>query len=291
MTHASESSAKSRAWRAFTGEFALPTLLLALIVLSAHVGVWWAVLGGRLGIALAVPIQALLAYVAFTPMHEASHGNVAGNRTERRWIDTAVGWASGVLLWAPYPAFKHLHLKHHAHTNDPERDPDFFVAGSRPALVVLRCFSILPVYYWEFLVGPSSRARGFQRERPRVLAAIGAFVAAAVFLSLLGLGREVLLLWFVPAWLASGFLAFAFDWLPHHPHDVQERYRDTRVIVFPGLQLVLLWQNYHLIHHLYPRVPFYRYAQCFRAVRGVLRHHRSPVVDPLGFEPTPRPPQ
>ncbi len=279
MSTSADDPARSRAWRAFMGEFALPTLLLATAVVAAHRPVWWAVRDGRLGWGLAVLAQVILAYVSFTPMHEAAHGNVAGSRSEHRWVDALVGWACGVLLFAPFPAFRHLHLKHHAHTNDPERDPDFFVAARRPLAVVARCFVIMPHYYWEFLVGPSSRARGFQRERPRVLIAIGLFVLTAVVLTATGLGREVLLLWLLPAFLASGLLAFAFDWLPHHPHDVQGRYLDTRVILFPGLELLLLWQNYHLIHHLYPRVPFYRYGQCFRAMRGVLRHHGAPVVD------------
>lgn len=30
------------------------------------------------------------------------------------------------------------------------------------------------------------------------------------------------------------------------------------------LTLALLWQNYHIVHHLYPSIPFYRYG----VVRG-----------------------
>jgi len=39
-----------------------------------------------------------------------------------------------------------------------------------------------------------------------------------------------LFLWILPALFAVGFLAFAFDYLPHHPHSVQARYLDTRTI-------------------------------------------------------------
>ena len=44
-----------------------------------------------------------------------------------------------------------------------------------------------------------------------------------------------------------------------------------------GLNTLLLGQNYHLLHHLYPRMPFYRYAACFRAVRPVLEAERARI--------------
>jgi fatty acid desaturase len=88
----------------------------------------------------------------------------------------------------------------------------------------------------------------------------------------------VLLLWLVPAWFAQGFLALVFDWLPHHPHTNRERYRDTRLILVPGLYTLLLGQNLHLIHHLFPRLPFYRYSDCYAALRELLAAKGSPTV-------------
>ena len=64
-------------------------------------------------------------------------------------------------------------------------------------------------------------------------------------------------------------LAWWFDWLPHHGlEDTQRenRYRATRNRV--GMEWLftplLLSQNYHLVHHLHPSVPFYRYIATWK---------------------------
>ena len=183
------------------------------------------------------------------------------------------------LLLSPYPAFRVLHLTHHSHTNDPARDPDHWVAGRGPLAVALRCFTIVPRYLTDFFAGRTSRLKSAQDVRAGCVAYFAVQTAVIAALVLGGLGVEVLALLLVPAVVASGLLAFAFDWLPHHPHEVQGRYVDTRVVLFPGLGLLTLGQSYHTIHHLYPRIPFYRYAQAFRALRPELEANASPIVD------------
>ncbi len=79
--------------------------------------------------------------------------------------------------------------------------------------------------------------------------------------------------WILPSRLALLLLAFSFDHLPHRPHLVLGRvdpYRATHVFSDALLTPVFLYQNYHLVHHLYPGVPFYRYAQVWRDQRETL---------------------
>jgi ring-1,2-phenylacetyl-CoA epoxidase subunit PaaE len=73
----------------------------------------------------------------------------------------------------------------------------------------------------------------------------------------------------IPGRIALGVLAWWFDWLPHHGLEVTQRknrYRATRIRI--GLEWlltpVLLYQNYHLVHHLHPSIPFYRYITAWR---------------------------
>ena len=76
-------------------------------------------------------------------------------------------------------------------------------------------------------------------------------------------------IYLIPERIAIVLLGWWFDWLPHHGlEDTQSenRYRATRNRV--GLEWLLtplmLSQNYHLVHHLHPSIPFYRYIKTWR---------------------------
>ena len=264
-------------WRSYVGEVAWPTFLLFAVIVAGEVLVWWGVLTDRMPLWAGSIAATLLAYASFTVLHEASHGNVHGSRASLRWTGEVLGWASGLPLLAPHPMFRAIHLRHHSHTNDPEKDPDFWVRGSNPLVVLGRCATMLPRYEWDFFVGDTGRTRGAQAVRTQSIVALLAIVGLFVLLVALGLGREAVWLWVVPGLVAATFLAFAFDWLPHHPHSVQGRYIDTSIFPFPVLTRPLLGQNYHLIHHLYPRIPFYRYGACFRELRPELEARGAPI--------------
>jgi ring-1,2-phenylacetyl-CoA epoxidase subunit PaaE len=73
----------------------------------------------------------------------------------------------------------------------------------------------------------------------------------------------------IPERIAVIVLAWWFDWLPHHGLEetqAENRYRATRNRV--GMEWLLtplmLSQNYHLVHHLHPSIPFYRYLRTWR---------------------------
>ena len=81
-----------------------------------------------------------------------------------------------------------------------------------------------------------------------------------------GCSRSIYL---IPERIAMTVLAWWFDWLPHHGLEEtqrENRYRATRNRV--GMEWLftplLLSQNYHLVHHLHPSVPFYRYVATWR---------------------------
>jgi fatty acid desaturase len=278
-------------WRPHAGSFAWPTLLLLGAVIALVAGAWVGSITGTIPLAVGALLSTVAAYLAFTVMHEAVHGNVHGNDRSRAWVGELAGWIASATLIAPYPAFRVLHLRHHSYTNHPDKDPDYFVRGPLWAAVVF-CLKTIPHYYAEFLIGPTSKSTAAQKERRWVYVGIGLYASIALALSALGLWREVLALWIAPAVVASAILAFFFDWLPHHPHESRERFHDTRAIDIRILDLPLLGQNLHLIHHLFPRVPFYRYRAVLEAARGRLAEEGAPVITPSALtspaRPTPR---
>jgi len=245
---------------------AVPTLALALASVGAFVSLAWLGASGRLPVPLVVVLQGFAAFAAFTPMHDASHRSVARAAP----LNELVGWVTALVLTAPFPAFRHLHLEHHRNTNDPARDPDMWSGAGGPWSRLFR-WATQDIAYYVFY---AKRAK----ERPRG-EVFGTFVgllltyAPMVALAAFGHGREAVLFWAVPARLGIVLLAFAFDWLPHHPHVVLGRtdpFRATAVIEHRFLTPILLSQNYHLIHHLFPGVPFYGYGRVWWARRDEL---------------------
>ena len=277
---ASASSVASRdVWRRFVGPVARGTLALGLAVVVGEAVVWTLVLSDLAPLWAGSLAATVLAYLAFTVMHEASHGNIHGETRSLRVPAEALGWLAGITLFAPFSAFRVLHLRHHSFTNHPEKDPDHWVKGDHALSVLLRCMGSVPRYLWDFLAGPSSRteqARAVRLSASLALVAMAGMVVASIPL---GLFTTVLALWVGPAIAASTLLALAFDWLPHAPHVERRRFRDTRVFLGPGLTTLLLGQNLHLIHHLYPRVPFYRYRDVFDATRPEIEREGTEILE------------
>jgi len=61
---------------------------------------------------------------------------------------------------------------------------------------------------------------------------------------------------------------YFFDYVPHRPHKIPYRedpYRSTNATSFNGSVNHYLWccfcmcQNIHIVHHIWPSVPFYKY--------------------------------
>ena len=107
----------------------------------------------------------------------------------------------------------------------------------------------------------------------------------ALGLAVFGWWREVLALWIVPHILASALIIYFFAYLTHKPHEVHERYRDTNVfwvkgrIIEPIVNWLYMFQNFHLIHHLFPRIPFYLYPNAFRSLKPVLEKERAHIYE------------
>ena len=99
----------------------------------------------------ATPICAYLAYACFTVLHDAGHGSIVAKGSRLKPLETILGWICAVpLLLVPYRAFQKIHDRHHAFTNDPDRDPDHFSFGDRWYQVVLNCLFI-PIQYHKLI--------------------------------------------------------------------------------------------------------------------------------------------
>lgn len=272
VSHAEE----KRIARALSPDIAWPTLLLAACLPAALAGVIALGLAGRAPLWACTPVLALISYAHYTLVHEAIHGNVAAAPKHLHWINPLVGWIGALGMGAGFPALQRTHVLHHSHTNTA-RDPDIFVKGKFTELLVKWAvgapISLLPMFALR-AIAPERYKRIESILSPAEIALTSMVTLATLALLVAavpaGLVLEWLLLWFLPTRLGILLLNIFFQWLPHHPFDRTERYHNTRISLWFGGTIALLQQNLHLMHHLWPSVPFYNYLKLYRALRPVL---------------------
>lgn len=240
---------------------AWPTLLLTGMILFGWTWIGWKAFFDGLSLWVAFVCNTILAYMAFTPQHEAVHGSASKKHAV---INGIVGRLAGVPLLSPFPAFKRLHLTHHKHTNDPEKDPDFW-SGKGPWFTLPLRWLTQDFYYWYISI--TSIKETSKTRKTEVIGTLVVFYGTAWWLVLNGHLEVVIWAWIVPSRIASALLVFMFDYLPHRPHRIAAKtdpFKATRNIQAPGATMVFLAQNYHLVHHVFPTAPFYHYVRIWR---------------------------
>jgi ring-1,2-phenylacetyl-CoA epoxidase subunit PaaE len=215
---------------------------------------------------LSVLLNAAASFVLFTVSHDAAHNAVSTSGGVTTWMGRVA-----TVMFAPHAGFRtwrFIHMQHHRFTNaDDGRDPDHYTHDAPRWQLPLRWLTVDLYYMVFYLPQLKTRPRAERVELVATWIVVGAvIIAAAVTGHLLAL----LVFYFVPIRLAVGLLAWSFDYLPHHgleEHTAQSnRFRATRNRVGREwlMSPLLLNQNYHLVHHLHPVIPFYRYVRVWR---------------------------
>ena len=280
-----EQEAQLRA-RPYQGMVAWPSALLGLAVIGSFALVCTLGALGVIPLWLGLVLNTFVLYACQTPLHEACHGNIAGRESRWMWLNHVIGFLCGVLLLHEYKAFRALHLMHHRQTNDAEYDPDHWVKVDNPLRAILRCLTIV-FYYNHFFfkhVVFKPEVPGNKKTAMHVIAVYWFLYTIMYWLIVYGYWREVLALWFLPHVFASALIIYLFAYVPHQPHQKTERYRDTNIFKVKGwLAGIVNWlyffQNYHLIHHLFPRIPFYLYPQAFDDLKPVLEKEGAHIYE------------
>jgi fatty acid desaturase len=212
-----------------------------------------------------VPFNALASYMLFTVSHDTSHHSLSSIEAVNVWMGRIA-----TLFFAPHAGFRtwrFIHMQHHRFTNhDDGRDPDHYTNRGPRWQMALRWLTI-DLYYMVFYVPKlRRRPRREQVELAGTWLLVGGFSAVAITT---GHALELFVLYYLPIRLAIMWLGFAFDYLPHNGLDctpTEDRFKTTRNRI--GLERLvsplLLYQNYHLVHHLHPIVPFHRYIAVWR---------------------------
>jgi ring-1,2-phenylacetyl-CoA epoxidase subunit PaaE len=204
--------------------------------------------------------SSVAAYLLFTVSHDASHRSLSTSEAVNVWVGRI-----STLFFAPHASFgawRFIHMQHHRFTNhDDGRDPDHYTMAG-PGWQRLLRIATVDLHYLVFYVPRlKARPRAEKVELAVTWLVIAAIVAAGIAGGFVG---WLLALWILPCRVAVLWLGFAFDYLPHNglhatPEKDKARTARNRVGRERLVSPLLLYQNYHLVHHLHPIVPFHRY--------------------------------
>ena len=155
------------------------------------------------------------------------------------------------------------------HVNDPENDPDHFVSTGGPLWLIAARF-----FYHEIFFFKRRLWRKFELWEwffSRLVVFI--IVRLSIYYGFVG---YILNFWFSPALVVGIALGLFFDYLPHRPFQERDRWHNARVYPSPILNILICGQNYHLIHHLWPSIPWYNYKPAYEAMKPLLDVKGSP---------------
>ena len=242
----------------------------------------WAAVTDALPAVATIAASAVAIFVLFTVLHDASHYSISSHR----WVNVVFGRVA-MFFVSPlisFRSFAFIHIEHHRNTNDGASDPDHFVSAAPWWQLPIR-FPAMDLPYIGFLVrNLRRRPRAEIVETVALMAFSVAVIVAAAFAGELW---TLAVIYLIPERVAMFVLAWWFDWLPHHDlEDTQRenRYRATRNRVGSEwiLTPLLLSQNYHLVHHLHPSIPFYRYVAAWRRNEAAYLERDSAISTAFG---------
>ena len=274
---------EKRIARDLSPDIAWPTIILAVLLPVSFATLVYMGLADRLPLWLCMIALSIVSYMHYTLVHESVHGNIVARPRSLGWVHTLIGWVGSIGIGTGWPALLKTHVLHHSHTNT-ERDPDIEVKGTLFRLLG-RWFrgnltSLIPFFAVRY-IAPDGYAKLQSLFTPSEIIQNSLVTVVTLVLLVVSLVTghflDWLCLWFVPTRIGILILNIFFQWMPHYPFDRTDRYRNTRISLWPAGTFLTLSQNLHLMHHLWPSVPFYNYGRLYRALRPVLIAHGSPI--------------
>ena len=266
--------------RTFMGRIEWEMILIGVLQFTTWIATWVLVIQGIIPLLVGFLIALFTACNAYLPSHAGQHGHLSGGRKNLQWLDYLVGQISVIPLAQSHEILKATHLKHHAHTNDPDMDPDFFHGNAKN--------------WWEAAVnvniayndeGPALRAiENHQENDPKFKEALEKggswaflFYFAQIILAVL-YPIETLLLWWIPKRVATSYLGIVFSYFPHSGLE-KGRYKDTRFWTNRMPRFLNHSMQIHTMHHMYPRICHYDEAKAIEALKPFMIERGMPGAE------------
>ena len=275
----------------FSQRFQWEMILIGMGQATVWLSLWPLVLNGYLSLWAGFLLASICACFAYLPSHEAQHGNYSRGNPKRRWLDALVGHYTLITLIYPYEVLRVTHMKHHAYTNDPEKDPDYNNAHAKSLFHVIKNAadgsSTAYEKYLEVFENDKAFVNSYKKGLPVALLFRATLLTLAVLFPL-----ETLLLWWLPAKIGTVYTTVFFSWYPHLGTSTG-RYKDTRFWSHWMPRYLNHSMQLHFIHHLHPNIGHYDEPKAIEALKPFLIAREVPgadqIPDRVTFNPLIRP--
>lgn len=239
------------------------------------------VISGILPVWAGFIVATICCAAAYLPGHDAQHDIIARPGEKLRWLNEFVGYVSTLPLVLPHRLGRLTHLEHHKHTNDPELDPDYTTRANGPLHAI---WTTIQNRQPGSTGGTAAYALCAIRLGKIGVALEGAGYTVVYFGILFGMAWsgyaiEAALLWWLPKHIAMTYIHFFLSWAPHHPAVEKGRYMDTRSFRSVFGNIGSMGMQYHIVHHLHPRIPLYRTPRAYWEMKPILDARGADIHD------------
>lgn len=213
-----------------------------------------------------------------TLLHESSHGSITKNRKINHLLGTVFGGWNIFQSWTIY--HKSHVIEHHAHIGDADRDPDYKAIIDYGLYGKDRSKAKLKQYIFNIFFSPSQTLsyikylfynRIYNQLEPwkeRLIRLIYIFIV----LSIIIYTNNFIIFcvyWLVPMFTTANWVGSLIELAEHYPlievaSEKNELYYSRNRLNISSIEYFFLGmheESWHLVHHLFPRMPFYRQAE------------------------------
>ena len=207
-----------------------------------------------------------------TLLHDAAHTRAARNRTLNWLVGT---YLSGYLIFQAFKPYRHSHVVcHHGHLGNPRRDPDFqlylnsgLYSGLTPRSFFRRqvlatlFMTNAPAYLWYVI---KHRSIALMQNGGELIGLTLLWAAILLVVAIFDAWRLLFLYWLVPYFTTFLVIGRFIEIAEHYPmlgtsqsktilHGTRNRFSHPLEALFFSMHN----ENYHLVHHLRPDIPFW----------------------------------
>lgn len=210
--------------------------------------------------------------------HEFMHGHP----TRHAWFNKLLGYAP-LAVWFPYTLYRETHMRHHQDENltHPGLDPEsHYVAQEvweRSGKAMRAVYRARKTFWGRLAIGPLLAVAGMLAESVRKLVRgdlreLPMWLTHGILLvTMLGLVQQLSAIawWYYLLFIAYPALSLAMI-RSYFEHRAAEDCKHRIVIneAGPVMRLLFLNNNYHLVHHDLPHLPWYLIPRVYRDDRS-----------------------